>query len=404
MSMKVYQINVVCGSGSTGRIATDLAQVIEKNGGKSRIGYGRGESPQNIDSIKISNKLDLYVHAILTRLTDRHGLYSKKATKKLIKDIESFQPDIIHLHNIHGYYLNYEELFWFLEKYGKPVVWTLHDCWAFTGHCAHFDYVKCEKWKKECRECPQKGKYPNSILLDNSKDNFDRKRKAFTLAPNVTIVVVSEWLKHVVEESFLRTYPIKKISNGINLEIMHPVESSLREQNGLNDKRIVLGVASVWDERKGLNTFFELAQHLPEEYQIILIGLDSRQINEKPENIVAIEKLSDPNELAKWYTAADIYVNTSVEESMGLTTVEAMACGTPVIVMDATGSPELVDKGCGKIVESGNLDELIKAVLNTEKNEKISEDCIKHAEGFEKTKQYEKYLHLYKKILEKAEK
>lgn len=401
--MRVYQINVVCGSGSTGRIAADLAQTIKDYGGKSRIAYGRGMAPEGIDVIKISNKLDLYVHAMMTRITDKHGLYSKGATKRLIKDIQEYQPDIIHLHNIHGYYVNYEMLFDFLKEYNKPVVWTLHDCWSYTGHCAYFDYVGCEKWKNACFECPQKSKYPISILKDNSKNNFQRKREAFTALEKVTVITVSEWLKRITEDSFLNKYPIEKISNGINLQIMKPTENDLREKYQLESKKILLGVASVWDERKGLKTFIELEKLLSEQYKIILIGLSKKQKEDIPGNILAIDKISNPQEMAKWYTMADVFVNTSVEETMGLTTVEAMACGTPVIVMNTTASPELVDDNCGIVVEPNDLVMLKNAAVALNKNKQVSEYCISHAKDYEKGKQYKKYIDLYGKILYELE-
>lgn len=401
--MKVYQINVVCGSGSTGRIAADLAYTIQKYGGKSRIAYGRGDAPEGIDSIRISNKRDLYVHAMLTRITDKHGLYSKGATKRLVKDIRKYNPDIIHLHNIHGYYVNYEMLFSFLKNYNKPIVWTLHDCWSYTGHCAYFDYVGCEKWKTTCFECPQKNKYPVSILKDNSKDNFQRKKEAFTELEKITIVTVSEWLKKITQDSFLKKFPIKKISNGINLQIMKPTDSNLREKYQLENKKILLGVASVWDERKGLGTFVELEKLLSEQYKIVLIGLSKQQKENVSKNILAIDRISNPKEMAKWYTVADIFVNTSVEETMGLTTIEAMACGTPVIVMNTTASPELVNENCGMIVEPNDLEMLKNAVIMLNKSKQASDYCISHASEYEKDKQYQKYIDLYKKILYELE-
>lgn len=397
--MRVYQVNVVCGSGSTGRIAANLAQTIQKYGGESKIAYGRGDAPEGIDAIKISNKLDLYAHVMLTRITDKHGLYSKGATKRLIKDIREYEPDIIHLHNIHGYYVNYEMLFEFLKDYNRPIVWTLHDCWPYTGHCAYFDYVGCEKWKTACFECPQKLKYPSSILKDNSKNNFQKKMKAFTSLENITIVTVSEWLKRITKKSFLKKFTIEKISNGIDLQIMKPTESGLKEKYYLEDKKILLGVATVWDERKGLNTFYELSNYLPEQYKIVLIGLSKQQKEKKPEGILAIDKISNPVEMAKWYSVADIFVNTSVEETMGLTTVEAMACGTPVIVMNTTASPELVDDKCGKIVEPNDLDMLKSAIFTISKNKQVSAHCVNHAKEYEKDKQYKQYIDLYKRIL-----
>lgn len=397
--MKVYQVNVVCGSGSTGKIAVDLSETIKLYGGESRIAYGRGSAPENVDSFKISHRLDLYFHAAATRITDKHGLYSKGATKRLIVDMKTYEPDIIHLHNIHGYYVNYEMLFEFLKTYGKPVVWTLHDCWTFTGHCAHFDYIKCEKWKKQCYECQQKSSYPKSYVCDNSMDNYTRKKKSFTSFDEVTVVAVSEWLKSTVERSFLGKFPVIKISNGIDLKTMYPIQSDLRIRYGLENKKIILGVATVWNDRKGLNTFYELEKVLPKEYQIVLIGLSKKQLAQKPHGILGFAKTSDRKELIKWYTSADVFLNASVEETMGLTTVEAMACGTPVVVMNTTASPELVPDGCGMVIDPENLEQLKNAVTAIDKNEKVSAACIAQARNFEKNQQYRKYLELYEKIM-----
>ena len=402
--MKVYQVNVVGGYGSTGRIAADLAQIIEREGGNCRIAYGRGGAPENVDFFKSSQDMEVYAHVLMTRLTDKHGLYSKKATRRLIEDICNYEPDVIHLHNIHGYYLNYEIFFRFLKEYGRPVVWSLHDCWAFTGHCAHFDYIGCDKWRQGCFKCPQKNQYPNSILLDNSSENYKRKKEAFQQVPSLTIVTVSEWLKSVAEQSFLKEYAINKISNGIDLSVMHPMESDLREKYHLVNKKIILGVASFWHERKGLYAFYELAKMISKEYQIVLIGVHKDKKSEMPGNILDIGKITDAQELVKWYTTADVYVNTSVEESMGLTTVEAMACGTPVVVMNATANPELVNKTCGRIVEPGNIEQLWSAIQSIVNVLEMKENCIKQAYEFEKTKQYKKYIELYKTILAEAEK
>lgn len=397
--MKIYQINIVCGFGSTGKIVVDLAEAIQMAGGKCRIAYGRKNKAEGVDCFKTSSTMEVYFHVLMTRLLDRHGLFSKKATKRLIKDIVQYNPDIIHLHNIHGYYLQYEVLFEFLRNYGKPVVWTLHDCWAFTGHCAHFDYVGCEKWKDECYRCPQKGEYPNSMLMDNSRDNYLRKKNAFTRIPNMTLVTVSEWLRSVTKQGFLKDYPVEKISNGINFDIFHPIESDIKEIYGLSHKKIILGVASFWSKRKGIQTFYKLAEALPEEYQIVLVGGRQEAKKESPDNILSIGRTSDLYELIKWYTAAEVYVNTSVEETMGLTTIEAMACGTPAIVMNTTANPELIREGCGLIVEPNNLSQLLDAIRSLKKDQKTVECCILRASEFEKEKQYHKYIQLYQDML-----
>lgn len=397
--MKIYQINVVCGSGSTGRITVDLSKAIKYAGGQCRIAYGRGTAPSDINAFKISGKIDLYGHVIMTRITDRQGLYSKKATKRLIKDIRKYNPDIIHLHNIHGYYLNYEMLFEFLDQYNKSVVWTLHDCWAFTGHCAHFDYVGCDKWKEGCEDCPQIRNYPASYCVDNSRKNYMLKKKMFTNSRKMTIVTVSKWLNSVTKQSFLQMFPIETIYNGIDLDVFRPVESEIRKKYNLENIKIILGVASIWDKRKGLYTFVELSKHLTKDMKIVLIGLTAKQCKSIPENILCFEKTHNIQELVEWYSTADIYVNASVEETMGLTTVEAMACGTPVVVMNATAVPEVITESSGVIVEPGDMDALVTATKALEKDVTVSKCCITRAAEFAKSKKYEEYIKIYNKLL-----
>lgn len=401
--MKLYQINVVCGTGSTGRIVADISHMMEEHGDECRIAYGRGKAPDDINAIKVENKFGNSWHAIMTRLTDRHGLYSKRATKMLIKDIKQFRPDIIHLHNIHGYYLNYEMLFAFLKEYNKPVVWTLHDCWAFTGHCAHFDASGCQRWKMECGQCCQSKEYPSSLWKDASQANYTSKKKSFTGVMRLHIITVSDWLKSVAEQSFLTDYPIITIYNGIDLKVMHPTESNLRQQYELTQKKIVLGVASVWNEKKGLGLFQILAAKLPENYQIILIGVSEKLKKRMPANVICIDK-QNYTELAKWYSAADVYVNGSIEETMGLTTIEAMACGTPVVVQRATAIPEVVGEGCGIVVKKHDIDGMIQAITTLEKTDEVTNRCVTWAAEFEKKKQYQHYYEVYQNLLTGMEK
>lgn len=396
--MKLYQINVVCGTGSTGRIATDISHMLEEHGDECRIAYGRGSSPDDINAIKIETKLGNLYHAIMTRLTDRHGLYSKRATRALIKDIRQYQPDIIHLHNLHGYFMNYKMLFAFLKEYNKPVVWTLHDCWAFTGHCAYFDAAGCQKWKNGCRQCCQSMEYPASFRKRASKNNYICKQKSFLGLEKLQIITVSNWLRKVVKQSFLSEYPIETIYNGIDLSLMKPTESDLRKKYKLENKLIVLGVATVWDRRKGLDIFQRLSEKLPKTYQIILVGVTEKQKKELSNNILFLEK-QEYRELAKWYSAADVYVNASIEETMGLTTVEAMACGTPVVVQNATAIPEVVGDGCGIVVEKGDVDGMVGAIIGLQKTKAVSEQCVSKAREFERDKQYRYYYEMYQRLL-----
>lgn len=393
--MKVFQVNSVCGTGSTGRIVCDIKQMLKNSGNDCRIAYGRGffDDP---DCVKIENDLVFKAHVFFSRITDRQGFYSTAATRRLVRDIEQFNPDIIHLHNIHGYYLDIRVLFEFLKQYNKPVVWTLHDCWAFTGHCAYFSFAGCEKWKTECGQCPQKSAYPASVLIDNSKKSFNLKKDLFTDIDNLQIVTPSNWLNGVVKESFLKKFPVTTIYNGIDLNVFKPLKSDFKSKNGLSGKKVVLGVANVWEKRKGLDDFIKLSKVLPNDYKIVLVGLSEKQIAALPQNILGISRTENINQLVEIYSAADVYVNTSVEETMGLTTVEALACGTPAVVYNATAVPEMVNEKCGKVVNAGDIDGLIKAITTVDVR---AEDCLLRAAEFEKDKQYNIYLNLYKNTL-----
>lgn len=391
--MKVLQINSVCGRGSTGRIATDLADVLAEHGHTCRIAYGRGTVPEKYQDIavRIGTDWDVRVHGLQTRLFDAHGFSSKRATHKFLEWVREYDPDVIHLHNIHGYYINIELLFEYLKAAGKPVVWTLHDCWAFTGHCSHFVTANCEQWKTHCKTCTQMFKYPKCSGRGNVENNYTRKKAAFTNVPNLTIVTPSQWLAGVVKESFLQDYPIYVIPNGIDLDVFKPTESDFREKYGLVDKKIVLGVANVWGKSKGLSDFIKLSKMLDDRYQIVLVGLTEKQIAALPKNILGITRTNSTKELAEIYTAADVLVNPSVEETMGLVTVEAMACGTSVITYDLTAVPEVVGNS-GYVVRAGDV-RRISELLDLDI--KSTWSCIGRAKLFDKKTRYMQYLSLY---------
>lgn len=396
--MKVLQINSVCGIGSTGRIAVDLYKALEKNGHECCIAYGRGTAPEGIKTIKIGKKFHVYYHCLMTRITDRHGFYSKYATKKFIKEAKAFNPDIIHLHNIHGYYINIKLLFEYLKDSGKPVLWTLHDCWPLTGHCSYFDFAGCTRWKKQCYKCPQKSSYPKSLLLDNSYCNFQYKKSLFTCLDHLTLVTPSEWLKNIVTRSYFRNNTCNVIYNGINLDVFHHVESDLRKKYSLDGKKIILGVASVWEERKGLNIFLGLSKKLPTDFQIVLIGLSAKEIKKLPSNILKIKKTKDLNELVSWYSTADVYFNASVEETMGMTTVEALACGTPVLTFNRTAVPELVSESCGKVLSDVKVTAAFKALVDTNWNNYTYDNCRNQAKKYDELTFASKYLEIYNKM------
>lgn len=403
--IKVLQINVIVNNGSTGRIVEQLGQTFIENKWSSYVASGRKFKSSVSHLIKVGSICDIAVHGLFTRLFDKHGLASKHATKKLIEQINIIKPDIIHLHNLHGYYLNIVELFNYLSKSNIPIVWTFHDCWPMTGHCAHFDHIGCNKWKTECSKCPQKKEYPASFGLDRSSKNFKLKKELFTSSKRLTIVTVSDWLENLVKDSFFKEFPIQVIQNGINIDVFKPQENNfLKLKYKIDRKIIILGVSSIWNDKKGFGTFLELGSRLDENYQIILVGLNKFQIRNLPSNIIGILKTENPEELANFYASADIYFNPSVEETFGLTTVEALASGTPVIVYNCTANPELVSADTGFIVEKGNMKEVLNAIniiINKGKSSYIEACRARAINLYDKNIKNLEYLNLYKSLLNK---
>ena len=352
--MNVLLINAVCGTGSTGKICAQIAQEYEQDGHTVKIAYGRdGFVPEQYQkyAVRIGTDLDVRLHGVLTRLTDRHGFGSYKATKEFLRWAEEFDPDLLWLHNLHGYYLNIELLFqWIKSRPNMQVKWTLHDCWSFTGHCTYFDFVGCDRWQTGCHHCPQKSAYPATALLDGCQVNYEKKRALFTGVPNMTLITPSKWLAELVKKSFLKEYPVEVVYNTINTDIFKPTESDFREKHGLQDKKMILGVANVWEKRKGLDDFVALAGMLDDSWRIVLVGLSPEQIKQMPPNVIPVDKTSSPQELAQIYTAADVFVNPSREETFGLTTLEALCCGTEAIVYQGTACEEVVQMHGGMAV------------------------------------------------------
>ena len=338
---KILFINSVC-NGSTGTICKTLYKAAVEEGHECCIAYGRGEAPKGFKTIKIGNKLDIYLHVLKARLFDASGFGSKHATKEFIKKIDEFKPDIIHLHNIHGYYVNIEILFKYLKDRPEiKKIWTLHDCWAFTGHCPHFEYEKCQQWKNECKKCIRRNEYPKS-LIDRCNRNYWLKKSTFTNVDNLMLVSPSNWLMNLIKDSFFKEYPIEVINNGVDTSIFKHTESNIKERYGIKNKKVILGVASVWDKKKGLDTFIELSKQLDNEYQIVLIGLNKKQIKKLPSNIIGITRTENVEELVKWYSAAEVFFNPTLEDNYPTTNLEAISCGTPVVTFETGGSPESV--------------------------------------------------------------
>ncbi|ADQ79110.1 glycosyl transferase group 1 [Paludibacter propionicigenes WB4] len=400
---KLLQINSDANSCSTGRIAEQIGQFAISNGWESYIAYGRDKNSSKSHLIRIGNAWDLIFHGVQTRLFDRHGIGSKRATKNLIKQIKKIEPTIIHLHNLHGYYLNIEILFNYLSCAGIPVVWTLHDCWSFTGHCTYFDSIACSKWRTQCYKCPQINEYPASFFVDRSEKNFQLKKKLFNSIPTLKLVSVSNWLEHVLKKSFMSDIPSVIIHNGIDTSLFKPIEErTIKDRYELNNSFILLGVASIWSARKGLNEFIELSKNVDCNTKIILIGLNKKQIKALPTNIIGLQRTESISELAEFYSVADLVLNLSSEESFGLTTVEGFACGTPGIVYNCTASPELITPETGLIVEKGNLVQLVAAIEQIKIKGKAfySENCLERAQKFyNNQKQFNEYILLYEKLL-----
>ena len=387
-------INVVCGIRSTGRICTDLATELEKQGHEVKIAYGREQVPQRFQkyAVRIGSDFDVKLHGIKARVLDAAGFGSKRATEKFIKWVKEYDPDVIHLHNIHGYYINIEVLFEYLKSCGKKIIWTLHDCWPFTGHCAYFDYAQCEKWKKGCEDCPQKKEYPARIGPDMSRTNYMKKKRIFTGVSNMTLVTPSQWLTDLLQDSYMNEYDVKVIHNGVDTEVFRPVDSRIKERYSCADKKIVLGVAAIWDKRKGLPSFIELSKKLDDIYRIILVGLTKEQIKSLPSNMIAIEHTNSVKELVELYSAADIFVNPTLEDNYPTTNLEAIACGIPVVTYDTGGSPESA-KMYGTHVPKRDVQALMRAIEDSETFKPINVDV-----NYQTSVQ--KYMRLYEgKIL-----
>lgn len=361
--MKVLMINSVCGIRSTGRICTDLAQALEAQGHTVRIAYGRETVPERFSryAVRIGSDCGVKLHALKARAFDASGFGSRFATLRFLDWVRKYDPDVIHLHNIHGYYLHVGLLFDYLRTCGKRILWTLHDCWAFTGHAAYCELEDCEKWKTGCSHCPKDWDYPKSFT-DHARRNYARKKALFTGIPNLELVTPSQWLADLCAESFLKEYPVTVIHNGINTNIFRPSDgTALRASLGLTGKRVILGVAALWEKRKGLDDFVTLSGMLSEQERIVLVGMSERQIQGLPPAILGLPRTNSAQELAALYAMADVYANPTYEDNYPTTNLEAIACGTPVVTYATGGSPESA-RLYGLIVRKGDISAFAAAI------------------------------------------
>ncbi|MBR6593623.1 MAG: glycosyltransferase [Clostridia bacterium] len=396
--MKILQVNTVYGYGSTGMIAKELHDTCVGEGIKCLSAHRCVSKGQEAlaDSIAISSPVDMRIHGALSRFTMHKGLFSFFKTRAFIKKAKKYRPDIIHLHNLHGSYINLPLLFKYIKSENIPVVWTLHDCWAFTGICAHFSAAGCDRWTYGCGDCPQRKKL-SSCPFDLSARMYSLKKKWFTGVQRLTVVTPSRWLSELVRGSFLKEYSVECIYNGVDLDVFRPSRSDFRERYGLADKKIVLGVAFGWSYEKGLDVFTELACRLPKDYAIVLVGTDDSVDRSLPPRIISIHRTDNTAELASVYTAADVFVNPTREEVLGLVNIEALACGTPVVTFKAGGSPECIDGSCGVAVDIDDVDGIEKEILRICTDAPYSvDDCVKRARIFDKKKMLMEYIDLYK--------
>lgn len=387
----LLQLNVTSNWGSTGKIAEAIGQTAQKHGWQSYVAFGRMSNHSNNDCIKVGNKFDVYEHYAEYRILDNQGLASRHATKLLIKEIEQISPDVVQLHNIHDHWLNYELLFNYLNSTDIKVVWTFHDCWAFTGHCYHFVESNCFKWKNGCFACPQKGKF-----LDRSKRNWLLKKDLFTSNRNLTLVPVSEWMGDFVKQSFLKDKRIRVIHNGIDINTFKVIHGTSK----CDDKFHIIAVSNVWLPYKGIFDIFKLRELLSDEYEITMVGLSSDQIKTLPNGIHGITRTQNVQQLVELYNEADVLINPTYADTFPTVNLEALACGTPVITYKTGGSPEAIDEKTGVVVEQGNVTALANAIMQMKDKPLSAEACRKRAvEYFDKDKCFEKYVELYEELL-----
>ena len=419
MSKKLLQINpVLRTSTSTGRIMKEIGELAMANGWESYVAYSKGRDglPGSTSiPVPVGNKASVAWHGLQTRILDRHGLGSVRATKRFIEDIRRIGPDIIHIHNIHGYFLNYRILFDFLSHSGIQVIWTVHDCWLYTGHCYHYMYAGCDRWKTGCGHCPQRGKFPRSLFADRSARNFRDKRDAFCSMPEdrLTIVPVSDWMRSEMSESFLKDYRFQVIHNGIDTDVFSPqpaLESEVRRCYGLGDRHVILGIASIWSEEKGLNDFVEMAARLDSDEVIVLVGMDRKQLDDVlsrcgriilGDRMVAVKRTADVHQLAGLYSTADVLVNPTWQDNYPTVNLEAISCGTPVVTYRTGGSIEAVAGDTGFVVEQGDIEGLVDAVRRVETLGKANfmDACRSRAvKEFRKEDRYAEYIELYERL------
>lgn len=400
--MRILQINTTLNSGSHGRMANDIGQLLIRKGHESYIAYGRTSNYSESHPLKVGKKHDIFSHVLISRLFDRHGFGSVHATEDVIAKIDTIGPDLIHLHNLHGYYLNIKVLFKYLKYKGLPVIWTLHDCWPFTGHCSHFQRIDCDKWKAGCYKCPLTHCYPKSWFVDNSRKNFREKKELFNSLKKIVLVSPSLWLYGHLENSFLSGYEIKVINNGTNTDKFKPVDCHQTTNKYNLTEKYIFGIANVWTETKGLGDFISLRKILDPDILIVLAGLAEDQAKTLPTGIRGIPRTENIEELAALYSGAIAFVNPTYVDNFPSVNIEALACGTPVITYDTGGSPEAIDQNTGIVVEKGSIIKINMAIveISSSHHNFTQDQCRSRViKNFSTEERLADYLNLYEKVL-----
>lgn len=395
--MKILEINST-NYGSTGNIMLQIADTARRKGHIviTCCPASRDNRKKTVENQwLIGSRFSRNVHLKLFEYTGFNGCFSLMSTFAFLQKVRRFKPDIIHLHNLHNCYINLPLLFKYIKKQKIKTIWTLHDCWSFTGQCPYFDIAKCDKWKTGCHDCPQIHVYPSS-KVDRTRTMWKLKRKWFTGVEDMTIVTPSEWLGGLVQQSYLKGYPIKVINNGIDLNVFKPTESDFRQKHHLENKYILLGVAFGWGKRKGIDVFIDLAKRLDDRFQIVLVGTNDDIDGQLPANIISVHKTNNQKELAEIYSVADLFVNPTREENYPTVNMESIACGTPVLTFNTGGSPEIPDDKTGYIVDVDGIDEMEKQIIKICTDNVFSmNDCLKRACSFDKNEKFEEYINLY---------
>lgn len=385
--------------GSTGKIMRSISALAEENGYVAYQAYpgSRANLPSIERDIVLCNFVVSKINRELARITGYNGCFAVISTLRFLHKLNKIKPDILHFHNLHNSYINLPLLFRYVKKHHIRVIWTLHDCWSFTGRCPYFIMAKCDKWQTGCGNCPYpKESYPQA-LIDKTAKMWKLKKKWFTGIEDMTIVTPSQWLADLVKESFLKDYPVKVINNGIDLSVFKPIESSFRQRHGIGDKYVLLGVADSWGARKGLDVFVELSKRLDDsKYKIVLVGTNDGVDKQLPDNIISVHRTQNQKELAEIYTAADLFVNPTREENYPTVNMESIACGTPVLTFRTGGSPEIPDETCGAVVDCDDIDALVSEIIRiTEEKPFSQEACLQRAKAFDKDKLFGEYVNLY---------